>query len=201
MKLHLTAAAACGVLLLAGHAQAQTRGGQIQGFGGTTFGTTATAPTFGAAVALPVGDHMQLVGEAGRLSDITASLLDNALDLTPFDIGLSAWYAEGGLRVIGSRHSTVRPYVEATAGVARLNPTVGLDGWLGALTNSGLAFLSRTEPIVGGGGGVLVQGGPVALDVGYRYKKIFAGSGIASAFALGQDFDVHQARIGIGVRF
>ena len=190
------------MLLLAANVGAQTRGGQVQGFGGTTFGTTATAPTFGAGVALPLGDHMQVVGEGGRLTDIKASLLDNALDLTPLDVGMSAWYAEGGLRVLASRHSAVRPYVEATAGVARLNPTVGLDGWLGALTNSGLAFLGSTDPLVGVGGGVILQGGPIALDAGYRYKKIFAGSALATAFALGNDgFDIHQARIGIGVRF
>ena len=202
MKSSLTAAAACGLVLLAANAGAQTRGGQIQGFGGTTFGTTATAPTFGASVALPLGDHLQVVGEGGRLTDIKASLLDTALDFAPFDVGMSAWYAEGGLRVIASRHAAVRPYVEATAGVARLNPTIGLDGWLGALTNSGLAFLARTEPLAGVGGGVILQGGPVVVDAGYRYKKIFAGSGLASAFALGNDgFDIHQARIGVGFRF
>ncbi|MBA2306095.1 MAG: hypothetical protein H0W08_26185 [Acidobacteria bacterium] len=115
---------------------------------------------------------------------------------------MSAWYAEGGIRLIGSRHATIRPYVEATAGVARLNPTVGVDGWVGALTNTGLAFLSRTEPLVGAGGGVMVQGGPVVVDLGYRYKKIFASSGLASAFSLGADgFNVNQVRVGVGLRF
>lgn len=202
MRIHLTAAAVCGVLLLSAHASAQTRGGQIQGFGGTTFGTTATAPTFGAGVALPLGDHLQIVGEGGRLTDIKAPLLDQVLDFTSVDVGMSAWYVDGGVRFIGSRHSAVRPYVEATAGVARLNPSLGLDGWLGAVTNTGLAFLSRTEPLVGAGGGVLVQGGPMSLDVGYRYKRILASDGLSSVFSLGNNgFDVNQVRIGVGVRF
>lgn len=198
----LTAAAVCGALLLSVSANAQTRGGQFQGFGGTTFGTTATAPTFGASLAFPLGDHVQIVAEGGRLTDIKASMLDTALDFTSVDVGMSAWYGEGGLRLIGSRHSSVRPYVEATAGMARLNPSVGLDGWLGAVTNTGLSFLARTEPMVGAGGGVVLQGGPVTVDLGYRYKKIMAGSGLASAFSLGNDgFDVNQVRVGLGFRF
>jgi len=189
-------------LLASTGAEAQTRGGHIEGFGGTTFGTSASAPTFGGSIAVPLGDNLQLLGEGGRLTDIKASLLDTALDFTPLDVGMTAWYAEGGLRVIGSRHSTIRPYVEATAGVARLKPSVGLDGWAGALTNTGLAFFSQTEPLVGAGGGVIVQSGPLLVDLGYRYKKILAGDGLASAFSLGSDgFDVNQVRVGVGIRF
>jgi opacity protein-like surface antigen len=188
-------------LVVSSSAQAQT-GGQIEGFGGTTFATSSAAPTFGGSIAVPLGDNLQLLGEGGRLTDLKASLLDTALDLTPLDVGMTAWYAEGGLRVIGSRHSLFRPYVEATAGVARLRPSVALDGWAGAITNAGLAFLSQTEPLVGAGGGVIVQSGPLLVDVGYRYKKIFAGDGLASAFSLGSDgFDVNQVRFGVGLRF
>jgi opacity protein-like surface antigen len=198
----LAAAAACGMVLCAAGANAQTRGGQIQGFGGSTFGTTTSAPTFGASIAVPLGDHVQVVGEGGRLTDIKASLLDAALDFTPLDVGMSAWYAEGGLRLLGSRGSTIRPYAEATAGVARLQPSVGLDGWLGAVTNTGLAFLSETDPLVGAGAGVLVQSGPLAVDLGYRYKRIIGTGGLASGFALGSNgFNINQVRIGLGVRF
>lgn len=188
-------------LLVSTSAQAQT-GGHIEGFGGATFGTTASAPTFGGSIAVPLGDHVQIIGEAGRLTDIKASVLDTALDFTSLDVGMSAWYGEGGIRFIGSPHAAVRPYVEGTAGVARLKPSVGVDGFFGALTNTGLAFLSRTEPLVGGGAGIIVQGGPLLVDLGYRYKKILASDGLASAFSLGNDgFDVNQVRVGVGVRF
>jgi opacity protein-like surface antigen len=202
MRTTVVTAVICGALSLAGSASAQTRGGSFQGFGGTTFGTNATAPTFGASVAVPLSDHVQIVGEAGRLTDIKAPILDDLLDVAPVDFGMSAWYAEGGLRFLASRRSPVRPYVEATAGVARLRPSVGLDGWLGALTNAGLSFLDSTEPIVGAGTGVMFEAGPLSLDLGYRYKRILANDALSSVFSLGNDgFDVNQVRVGVGVRF
>lgn len=204
MRRHsLFAAAACGVLLFTADAGAQTRGSLVEGFGGMTFGnTTTTAPTFGGSIALPLGDYVQIVGEAGRLTDVKASPLDLLTDLAPFDVRLSAWYGEGGVRFIASRHSAVRPYAEATAGVARLNTGIDGGGRLGAIANAGLSFLGTTEPMFGGGAGVILQGGPLMLDVGYRYKRISAGSGIATAFALGRDaFEINQVRVGLGVRF
>jgi opacity protein-like surface antigen len=52
------------------------------------------------------------------------------------------------------------------------------------------------------GGGVILQGGPVAVDPGYRYKRIFSSNTLSTVFALGDDgFDVHQARVGVGFRF
>jgi opacity protein-like surface antigen len=202
MRTTLVTAVVCAAVLSIADAASAQAGGSFQGFGGTTFGTNATAPTFGANIALPLGDHVQVVGEAGRLTDIKASVLDDLLDLTPVDVGMSAWYAEGGLRVTGSRRSAVRPYVEATAGVARLRPGVDVDGWAGALANAGLSFLGSTEPMVGAGGGVLLQAGPLAVDLGYRYKRILTDGGFSSAFSLDRDgFDINQVRIGVGVRF
>ena len=190
------------LIAMAAPAHAQTMGGQLTGFGGTTFGTTSTAPTFGGNLALPLGDNVQIVGEVGRLDDVTASLLAAALDAVPFGVGMSAWYGEGGIRIIGSRRSAIRPYAEVTGGVARLRPSTGLDGFAGAITDAGLAFLARNEPLVGAGTGVILQGGPFAVDLGYRYKRIFSRSAISTVFALGDDgFDVHQARVGVGFRF
>jgi hypothetical protein len=59
-----------------------------------------------------------------------------------------------------------------------------------------------TGPIVGAGSGVILQGGPVSVDLGYRYKRILAGSGLTSVFALGDDgLSVNQVRVGLGFRF
>jgi opacity protein-like surface antigen len=193
------------VLAVPSVARAQNGNTSVQGFGGLTFGTssvlgTSTASTFGGNIAAGLTPNIQIVGEVGRLSDIKPPLLD-LLDFTPFDLRVSAWYGEAGVRFIASPHSNVRPYAEATAGMARLN--TGLSGFGGrtdAVLDAGLGFLNRTEPLLGVGGGVVVQGGPIALDIGYRYKKIMA-TGVASAINLRNDYQVNQVRIGLGFRF
>jgi hypothetical protein len=62
-------------------------------------------------------------------------------------------------------------------------------------------MLRSTEPIIGVAGGVLVRGGPVEADVGYRYKQVAGGDSFASLLAVGQNLRTHQVRFGIGVRF
>ena len=69
-----------------------------------------------------------------------------------------------------------------------------------AVIDTGLAFLNRTEPLLGVGGGVLLERGPLAVDVGYRYKKIMPG-GIASALNAGNAYQINEVRFGLGVRF
>jgi opacity protein-like surface antigen len=199
----LYAAAACGVLVFSTDAVAQTRRSQIEGFGGLTFGTNATsAPTFGGSIAFPLTDNIQIIGEAGRLTDVKSSLLDIVTGFTPADIRLSAWYGEGGIRFIASPHSAIRPYAEATAGYARLTAGVNGGGTFGGIADAALAFLGSTEPVLGVGAGVMLQGGPLLVDAGYRYKKIAAGNGLASALTLSGDaIDVNQFRVGVGIRF
>lgn len=201
-RILVCAAAMSGVLVFSAHARAQTRGGQVEGFGGMTFGQTASAPTFGGSVAFPLADHVQLIGEAGRLDDVKASLLDVVTELTPFDVRLAAWYGEGGVRFIASPRSAVRPYAEATAGAARLVPRAGGAGSLTGVANTAFAFLSTTEPLFGAGAGVILQGGPVIVDAGYRYKRIGSGNALASALSLGGGpIEVNQVRVGVGFRF
>ena len=187
-------------------ARAQSGNTSIQGFGGLTFGTssvlgrTSTASALGGVVAAGVTPNMQIVGEVGRLSDIKPPLLD-LLDFTPVNLRVSAWYGEGGVRFIASPYSAVRPYAETTAGFARLS--TGLSGFGGrteTFIDTGLAFLNRTEPLLGVGGGLLIESGPLALDIGYRYKKIMA-TGVTSALSSGNAYQVNEARIGIGIRF
>jgi hypothetical protein len=187
-------------------ARAQSANTSVQGFGGLTFGTSSTlgrtsmATTLGGIVATGLTPNMQIVGELGRLSDIKPPLFD-MLDFIPVNLRVSAWYGEGGVRFIASPHSVVRPYAEATAGIARLSTRLsGFGGRTDAVIDTGLAFLNRTEPLLGLGGGVLLEGGPFALDVGYRYKKIMA-TGVASALNAGNAYQVNEARIGLGVRF
>ena len=187
-------------------ASAQSANSSVQGFGGFTFGTSAvvgglsTASTFGGSVAAGLTDNIQIVGEVGRLSDIKP-LLPDLLDFTPVDLRVSAWYGEAGVRFIASPHSVVRPYAEATVGIARLSTTLsGFGGRTDAVIDAGLAFLNRTDPMLGLGGGVVLQRGPLALDVGYRYKKVMA-TGVASALNARNAYRVNEVRVGVGVRF
>ena len=182
----------------AAHAQGS---GQIQGFAGLTLRDFSPSTTAGGSVAVRVTDHVQVFAEGGRLSNITWAPLTELLNLSPIDARVSANYGEAGLRVLASPNRTVRPYAEASAGFARLN--LGLSG-LGDVTdpivNAALGFLNSTQPMYGVGAGVLVQGGPVVLDLGYRLHKIRAGNTVQRALT-GGDLTVQQMRLGIGFRF
>jgi opacity protein-like surface antigen len=185
-------------------AQAQPRS-EVQGFGGLTFGTstfgTAASSTFGGRVGIGLTDNLQLIGEGGRMADIKSPLFD-LLDFTDVGVRVSAYYGEAGVRFLTSSHSAVRPYGEATAGFAKLNAGIsGIGGTTGALINTGLNLIDRTQPMLGVGGGVLVQSGPISLDLGYRYKKISAGNSIAGALNAGQAYNINQVRLGLGFRF
>jgi hypothetical protein len=198
-RLIIAAALAGGVLVLPSVALAQNS--QISGFGGMTFGNVADSTTFGGNVAVPLGDNLQVIAEGGRMTNVLPKLADTLIDFTPFDVAVSAWYGEAGVRFIGSSRQKVRPYAEATAGFARLSTGVsGFGSTAGAITDAALTFFDRTDPLLGIGGGVMVQGGPLLLDVGYRYKKILASHSVQGALT-GGDFSVNQVRIGFGVRF
>jgi opacity protein-like surface antigen len=186
-------------------ASAQSGASEVQGFGGMTFGTSTfgntTAPTFGGRVGIGLTPNLQAIAEGGRMSDIKPPLYD-LLGFTPIGLRVSAWYGEAGVRFITSPRSVVRPYAEATAGFAKLNTDLsGIDGRVYDIVETGLNLFNRTEPLLGAGGGVLVQSGPLSLDLGYRYKKILASNSVASVLNAGNAYSVNQVRIGIGVRF
>jgi opacity protein-like surface antigen len=180
-------------------AVARAQNGQFQGFGGLTFGDVTSSSTFGGSIAVPLGGNLQIIGEGGRMTDVVPSLLGTIVDLTPVDLRVSAWYGEGGLRFIAPG-GAVRPYVETTAGFARLTTVFTGVGSVDPFVNTGLRFLDSTEPMLGAGGGVLVHGGPLVVDLGYRYKRILAGDSLQGLLT-GGDFSVNQVRLGIGVRF
>lgn len=203
MRRHIlgTSLAVC-TLVLAVPVSAQTHNGLVQGFGGVTFGTSASASTFGGSVAAGLTDNVQIIGEAGRLGDVMPSMVGTLLDLTPVDVRISAFYGEAGVRFIGSSRRALRPYAEATAGLARLSTNFdGLGGRTGAIVDAALGLMNRNEPLLGVGGGVMLQGGPVLVDLGYRYKKILAGGSPQALVNGAGDFEVSQVRVGFGVRF
>lgn len=184
---------------------AQDRTASAVGFGGASlnsFSTSASKVDFGFNVAKELTPNIQVVGEFGRLGNMLPSLASGILAFTPYDVSVSAFYGEGGLRLLAAPDSGVSPYVEATAGIARLSPHLsGFGSTPDAILGAGLGFLRSTEPMLGVGGGFMLRGGPVVADVGYRYKQVAGSDSLVSMLGAGQNLRAHQVRFGVGVRF
>jgi opacity protein-like surface antigen len=199
-------------LSIAGSASAQTPGVHgpstdfrhfAQAFGGVRLGTVAAAdPAFGAVFGGNLTPNILAVGEAGHLRDVLPNTIDTLLAFSPVDFHLSAWYAQGGVRWTTASRSAIQPYVETSAGFARLQNSLGAVG--SPLANSlvavGFRLLDRTEPMATIGGGLAFQAGPLLADVGYRYRRIFT-SNLFDAAIIGDRLDTNEVRVGIGVRF
>ena len=190
-----------GTLLVSSAASAQEPRASVQGFGGIGMGSFTTVNTnFGGVITGDLTPNIQLIGEAGRLSNILPSTTQMLFDLSPVGLSASAFYAQGGVRLTTGSGS-LRPYAEASGGIARLTPHVtGLDGLPGVFTNAGLAFLNNTAPIATLGGGVTLHAGHFIADAGYRYHQVFSDSWM-QALALGDRLGTNEVRFGVGVRF
>ncbi len=196
----LPALAALTVLVVPAPVMAQGQA-QIEVFGGAVVRDFGSAPAFGGAVGVPVSDNVQINVEGGRLTDVMSPTLSTLLDFTPVDVRLSAFYGQAGVRVIASPGRTARPYAEASAGLARMSTSFdGTSAEAEAIVNTALRFLDRTEPLLSVGGGVVLQGGPLFIDLGYRYTKIVSDNPVQSVLT-GGDLGVIQFSVGVGVGF
>jgi opacity protein-like surface antigen len=195
---------ALGLVLGPSAVWAQEESGFVQGFGGFTFGDPETDLTFGGKAGMNLSPNIQLVGEVGYIRDVLPSAANLVNVVFPVGLTASAFTAEGGVRVVSPRGSALRGYGEVLAGAARVSTSVdlGLNGSLGfvqGIANEVLDMFDRTEPTLSVGGGLLVQGGSLFVDIGYRYTRIF---GEPLGLALGSDgLNVSQVRVGVGVSF
>jgi hypothetical protein len=207
MRFALAAAlAAFGVLCAPTHSSAQT---SLDGFGAlpmnqlTNFGESGVPFDFGGRVSFEFVPGVEAIGEFGRMGNVLPETIAIPLSFAPVDVRVSAFYGEGGIRLIAASESAVSPYVEGTAGVAHLR--FGVNGVGGGLTDSviraALNYVDTRDPMIGGGGGVLLRGGSVQFDLGYRYKRILSDSIVSSLLSAGQHLQSHQVRFGVGVRF
>ena len=204
----LTAAVAAvvGAVMVPALASAQT---SIDGFGSVRMDNLSSLTDsgfpvdFGGRVSLDVVPAIQVFGEFGRLGNVMPPLLDSGLAFTRLGLTASAFYGEGGVRLVAAPHSAVTPYVEGTAGVAHLRfGAAGLGSTSDALIRAALDLVDTRDPMFGAGGGILLQGGPLRFDLGYRYKYIQANSALSSILSVGgQKMQSHQIRFGVGVRF
>ena len=182
-------------------AGAQTRG-TAQGFGGFAINQSVdTLPSLGGNVTMALTEHVHVIGEVGRLGNVAPSLASSLLEVP--GVHVSALYGEGGLRALaGASNSAVRPYVEGTFGVSRLDvSSTRLNSFGNALIDVGTSFLDRNSPTMGVGGGVLLRTGPVMFDVGYRYKQLLDTNVLSTVFGLGQSLSSSDLRVGVGFRF
>src|SRR5262245_1704695 len=190
------------LLVTSSAASAQEPHASLQGFGGIGVGSMDSVhPSFGGAIVGDLTPNVQLLGEIGHIGNVLPSRTQTLLDLSPVDVSLSAFYASGGVR-LSTASSAVRPYAEASAGIARLHPQVsGFGTGLGSvITNIGLSMLNQTAPIASLGGGVTLQGGHLFADIGYRHRRVFSDSWV-DALALGGSLSSNEIRFGVGVRF
>lgn len=206
MRVMMAAAFAALVVVMApNRASAQTT---IDGFGAlpvdhlASLGDSGVPVDFGGRVSFDVVPAVQVIGEFGRLGNVMPPFIDTGLAFTRIDLTMSAFYGEGGVRLLAAPRSAVSPYVEGTAGVAHLRfGARGLGSTTDALVRAALNLVDTRDPLFGAGGGVLLRGGPLHIDVGYRYKRIVPNSMLGSVIGLGQDLQTHQVRFGAGVRF
>jgi hypothetical protein len=201
MRITSFAAILLATVLLTSTASAQEARASVQGFGGLGVGSFTTPnANFGGAITGDLTPNIQLIGEVGRLGNILPSTTQLLFDLSPVGLSASAFYAQGGVRLT-SGSGALRPYAEASGGIARLTPhATGLDGFSGALANAGLAFLNETAPIGTIGAGVTLHAGNFVADAGYRHHRIFSESWMQS-LALGGNLSTNEVRFGVGVRF
>jgi len=168
----------------------------------SSLGDSGVPFDFGGGVSFEIAPGVQVLGEFGRLGNVMPKLLETGLAFTRLDLRTSAFYGEGGVRLLAAPRSAVSPYVEGTAGVAHLRFSArGLGSTTDALIRAALNLVDTRDPMFGAGGGILMRAGPLQVDVGYRYKKIVANSALSSVLGLGQDLQSHQVRFGAGVRF
>lgn len=177
------------VLLLATPTWAQSEHGFIRGLGGLTFGSTETASIVGGGVGVNLGDDIQITGEFGRIHNVMpkdiSEMLDDLADLLTLELGvpvnfgatLPTIYGLGGVRYNVPTASRIRPFVEAQVGFANISADIeaevfGID--VSDEVQEEADLDSATEFLLGLGGGIGIGlTDALAVDIGYRYGRIF----------------------------
>jgi len=200
-----TALAVLSVVISPARSFAQT---SLDGFGAvpidhlSSLGDSGVPVDFGGRVSFDVVPAVQVFGEFGRIGNVMPPLLETGLAFTRFDVTASAFYGEGGVRLLAAPRSAVSPYVEGTAGIAHLRfGARGLGSTTDAIIRAALNLVDTRDPVFGAGGGILMRAGPLNVDLGYRFKRIVSNSTLSSVLSVGQELQSHQVRFGVGVRF
>ncbi len=179
----------CGVLLAAGH-PAFAQGDAHRGFVGGLAGVTVheqTGGVLGAQAGVRLAGGFHLIGEGGLLRNVLPAQVQGDIDIVSALLGLGgasdevdarlqALYGFGGVRW-SPAGGPVAPFVESGFGMARL--TFRVDAGAGSdvaqeIEDDLRESVEATKPLFMAGGGVRAAlGGPLSLDAGYRYSRIF----------------------------
>lgn len=189
--------------------------GWVSASAGATFGSqTQTRATFAgewgediipnvvqAYVTVSYFDNLMRNDLTDDLSQLSADLTATTgipWNLRGRDRGVSLI---GGGRYLFISQGPIRPYVGGGGGVINLKRTIA-DARVGnvtsaVLTEFGIGELTittqnLTRPLLEGAVGAVLFGGPVYVDIGYRYRR---------AFHLSESFDFSQVIGAVGYRF
>lgn len=163
--------------------------GSLRAFGGVTF-MSETATVFGGGIGFRLTDHLEVVGDAGRLTNILPHDLQRDLDGAARAIGVAfgapltidgkapGAYGLGAVRLGAFAGQGLHIYAEAGGGVATGHSDITAHAGRTDVSNEVVRALgikdSETAPLLVLGGGATVPLGPrLGLDVGYRYMRIF----------------------------
>ncbi len=106
------AVAFAAVLVLPRAAAAQT---SLDGFGSlsmnnlTSLGNSGMPVDFGGRVSFDVVPGVQAIGEFGRIGNVLPSTVALPLSFAPVDLRVSAFYGEGGIRLLAAPRSASVP--------------------------------------------------------------------------------------------
>jgi hypothetical protein len=196
------------VLMIAAPAAAQDAPrGSLRAFAGVTF-MSETASTFGGGAGFRFNDHVEVVGDLGRLTNILPHDLQRDLDDAARAFGTffggplvidgkaPGGYALGAVRIGGPTGSRMRLYGEAGAGVAHGKSHIDAHAGTANVSREVVRALgieeSETAPLmVLGGGATLPLTDRLGLDVGYRFIRMF----------FDDDLRINTASMSAGIRW
>ena len=180
--------------------------GFVRGYGGVTF-MSETASVFGGGVGVRLSDSIEILGEAGAITNFLPHALQRDLDDAAramgsrFGVPLAidgrapGVYGLGAFRIGAMAGTRLRLYAEVGGGVAYgesdIRATAGPADVSGPVTRALGIKESETAPLLLLGGGVTVPiSRHIGLDLGYRFMRIFT-----------DDPRINTANLSAGLRF
>jgi hypothetical protein len=190
------------LVLMPGSTIAQDRG-YVHGAGGVTF-MSEVAGVFGGEAGFRMRRNLIVFGQAGRMLNVLPQDIQEDIDSAAgvlesltgrpwqFEAAIKATYAGGGLRYLLPFGSRSRPYVAGSVGIVSYAGSLR-ERELGDVLDQAVSLgVVESDEVKGNevayevGGGLLVTGGRLQFDAGYRLmnvrgvnvSRLVAGAGV-----------------------